>query len=64
MKKYILMGIGIFIGKSIVDSVLSNIANLSKKASEAIERKAHQTTIANDKKELDETRNIGFTAKW
>lgn len=64
MKEYVLMGIGLFIGKSIVDMVLSIIANLSKTASEAMKRKAHQTTIANGKKELDETRNIGFTAKW
>lgn len=64
MKEYIFMGIGIFIGKSIVDLVLSIIANLSKTASEAIKRKAHQTTVVNSKKELDETRNIGFTAKW
>lgn len=64
MKEYILMGIGLFIGKAIVDIVLSFIANLCKIACEAIKRKAKQITIANGKKELDATRNIGFTAKW
>lgn len=64
MKEYVLIGIGLFIGKSIVDIVLNIIACLSKRASKAIKRKAHQTTVANSKKELDETRNIGFTAKW